>query len=245
MFPVLFQFGGVPVRGYAVFVGLAVVAAFLVRRSEVRRLGYDSRNEGHRWVGVGALAGAVVGAKLGMVLFEEPAAVATVWARVWSLDFGGKTVVGGLAGGYAGVEIAKRLAGIRHSTGDAFAVALPLAQGLGRVGCFLEGCCYGAPTGLPWAVDLHGAARHPVQLYEATLDLALAGALFSLRDRGYPEGHLFRRYLVGYALVRFALEPLRGDPVRHLGPFTSVQWVCLAAALCFGALVVVRERRIA
>lgn len=239
MFPVLFDIAGVPVRSYAVAVAVGFAVAYGVRRAEVARLGYQ-RTPGHQWVGLGALVGAVVGAKLGMVLFG--ADLRELLAGALGLDFTGKTVVGGIAGGYAGVEVTKRLVGVRHSTGDAFAVALPLAQALGRVGCFLEGCCAGNPWQGPWAVSLAGVQRHPAQLYEAALDLALAGVLWALRRRTPVPGELFRLWLVGYATIRFVLEPLRADAVLWWGPLSAVQWVCLATIVAF-SVAIVRARR--
>jgi len=222
--PVLFHMGSFPVSSYAVFALAAFAAALLVRRIEVRRLGYD-REPQHRFVGIGALVGAVAGAKLGMVLFVPPRDLGELVTGMLDLDFTGKTVVGALAGGYLGVELCKKLVGIAHSTGDGFAVALPLGQAIGRVGCFLHGCCGG--------IALAGGGRHPAQLYEASLDLGLAAGLWLVRARPRREGHLFRTYLVGYAVIRFALEPLRGDTGLRLGPLTLVQWACALAALAF------------
>jgi phosphatidylglycerol:prolipoprotein diacylglycerol transferase len=242
MHPILFELGPLPIRGYAVAVVLAFVVAGLVRRSEVRRLGYP-RDPAHAVVALGAVLGAIVGAKLGMVLFQPFADWWSMLAGVFSLDLTGKTVIGGLAGGYVGVELSKWLAGVRHSTGDGWAVALPLGQAIGRIGCFLEGCCYGTPWDGALSVELGGVHRHPTQLYEAGLDLALAGVLFAMRGRTGAHGQLFRAYLVGYAVIRFCLEPLRGDPARWIGPFTLVQGVCAAAALGFGALILVKAWR--
>lgn len=237
----LFTVFGVPVGAYAFFVGLAFVCAFAIRRVEKRRLGFadDPRQ---RWVGLGALLGAVVGAKLGMLLFEPLAAFGALVQRMASLDFSGKTVVGALIGGYLGVELAKKIVGVTRSTGDTFAVALPVAQGVGRLGCFFHGCCYGAAWDGPWSVWMTGAERHPAQLYEAVLDLLLAAWLWSIRKKPRPEGHLFRRYLVGYAAIRFVTEALRGDPVNHLGPLTSVQVVCLVVIAGFSFLIWRGER---
>jgi prolipoprotein diacylglyceryltransferase len=188
------------------------------------------------------LLGAVVGAKLGMLLFTPPEDFPSLIARMLELDFSGKTVVGGIAGGYIGVELTKKRVGITRSTGDGWAVALPLGQAIGRIGCFLNGCCYGRPTDLPWGIALGGVVRHPAQLYEAGLDFLLAGALFLTRRTPRPEGHLFRRTLVGYASIRFMLEFLRGDTGVMVGPLTAVQVVCLAAAIVFGALILRGER---
>ncbi len=241
MFPVLTQLWGHDVPTYGLWVLLGALVAWRVRRAEVARLGLAAA-PGHRWVGVGALVGAVVGAKLGMVLFEPAASMSALLRRALTLDFAGKTVVGGLAGGYVGVELSKRAVGIRVSTGDAFAVALPLAQALGRVGCLFAGCCWGSETTLPWAVSLHGAARHPVQLFEAIALVALAAWLWRQRARPRPPGHLFRRYLVGYAVIRFVMQHWRADPVVRWGPLDAVQWVCLAAALGFSWLLWRGER---
>jgi phosphatidylglycerol---prolipoprotein diacylglyceryl transferase len=229
--PVLGTLFGVDVPAYAVFVAAAFLVAVVVRRIEARRLGFD-RDPRQRWVSLGALLGAMVGAKAGMLLFT-PDAFDDLLAAMLRFDFSGKTVVGGLVGGFLGVEVAKKLVGITARTGDAFAVAIPLAQAVGRVGCFLHGCCWGAPSTLPWAVEMHGAARHPVQLYEAALDLALAALLWSLRARPAPAGNLFRRYLVGYAVIRFCLEVLRDDPSVAVGPFTAAQVVALVAGIGF------------
>ncbi len=215
---------------------VGAIVGLAVRRAEVRRLGYaaDAR---HRWIGLGALVGAVVGAKVGMVLFEPAASLAELWARIFALDFAGKTVVGGIAGGYLGVELTKRLVGLRASTGDAFAVALPLSLSFGRIGCWLEGCCYGVPSQAAWAMPLGGVARVPVQLVDA-LGLALLAAWrWRRRDALRTRGDAFRVTLVGIALIRLGTQFWRGDPVLRWGPLDAVQWVCLLTALAFGALL--------
>ncbi len=226
MQPVLFQIGDFAVSSYAVLVALALLVGWRVRRSEVRRLGYD-RDPRLRWLGIGALLGAMAGAKLGMLLFEDLGDFAHTVARMRDLDFTGKTVVGGLAGGYAGVEIHKRLLGIRESTGDAWALALPLGQAVGRLGCFLHGCCGGKPSELPWSV----AGHHPAQLYELALDLLLFALIFGARRLPLPRGHLFKLYLAGYAVIRFGLEFVRIDAQPLALGLSAVQWLCALAGL--------------
>jgi prolipoprotein diacylglyceryltransferase len=231
--PVLVELFGIAVPSYAALLVVSAVVAGLIRRLELRRLGWE-RDSSQRVVAAGALVGAILGAKLGMILFEPPDALAVTLSRAFALDLTGKTVIGGLAGGFLGVELAKWAIGHRRSTGDAWAVALPTAQAVGRIGCLLHGCCYGAPADLPWSVVLGGVPRHPAPLYEAFLDVLLALWLATIRDRPRPAGHLFRIYLVGYATIRFVVEAFRGDPHRVLGPLTLVQWVCLAAIVGFG-----------
>jgi phosphatidylglycerol---prolipoprotein diacylglyceryl transferase len=239
--PVLWSSGPIVLRSYTVFLVIAFVVALAMRRHEATRLGHGAL-VGYRWIPAGALLGAVVGAKLGMVLCD-PAAAGEAWTRIASLDFTGKTVTGGLVGGYLGVEVTKRIVGITRRTGDAFAVAVPLAQAIGRLGCLFHGCCYGTAWSGPWAVSMGGLSRHPAQIYEALLDLALAVWIWTRRHRPMPEGNLFRRYLVGYAAIRFVLEPLRGDAGWKLGPLTGVQVLCLVVIGVFGNGLVRSEAR--
>jgi hypothetical protein len=85
-----------------------------------------------------------------------------IGAQVLQSVFGGipgKSLLGGVAVGYAAVVYAKRQLGIRRPTGDLFAVALAAGEAVGRVGCFFAGCCYGKVTTVPWAVHNHGAWR--------------------------------------------------------------------------------------
>lgn len=240
MHPVI-HIGIIAVPSYGLFVALGFAIAFWTKRRESRRLGF-TQEPGYRWVGFGALAGAVVGSKLGMLLYVSPTEWLELLADLARFELGGKTMIGALAGGYLGVELTKKQVGITHSTGDAFAVAIPLGQAFGRIGCFLGGCCYGASSGLPWSVVTHDAARHPVQLYEALLDITLALALFAMREEPRPSGHLFRYCLIGYACIRLVLDPLRGDQRQTWFAMSAVQIFC-AVAVGVLALSLLRKPR--
>jgi phosphatidylglycerol:prolipoprotein diacylglycerol transferase len=129
---------------------------------------------------------------------------------------GGLASMGGVAGLVAGIVVSAWLLRARIvDLLDAFAPAALLALGLGRLGCFLAGCCHGAPTTLPWGVVMPAAGplpRHPLQLYSAVIDVGLAGWL--LRAPRMP-GSVARRACVGFGLARFALELLR-DPATTI-----------------------------
>ncbi len=144
---------------------------------------------------------------------------------------GGKSVVGGLAGAYAGAVITKRLIGYRHKTGDVFAPAVALGIAVGRVGCFLTEQI-GTQTSLPWGFvpPAEVAARipncpqcttgvplHPSFLYEIGFCLAMYGVLVWLRGRVHVPGELFKIFLLGYGLFRFAVEFVRGNEVMAAG----------------------------
>ena len=213
---------------------LAYAAGYALFRWMRDRRG-DIVAEPQRWsVLAGAAVGALVGSRL-LGLAEQWPTVLATWRGGHMLALvlspGGKTVVGGLLGGWLGVEIAKRLAGIQRRTGDLFALPLCLGIAIGRVGCLVAGLAddtYGMPTSLPWAVDLgDGVGRHPVQVYEILFLAALAVVLGS--KVRLPEGARFRIFLGGYLGWRFAIDFLKLQPL--VGGLNLIQWSCLAGIL--------------
>jgi phosphatidylglycerol:prolipoprotein diacylglycerol transferase len=97
------------------------------------------------------------------------------------------------------------------------APGIALGHMFGRLGCFLNGCCYGSPSSLPWAVcypadhDTHGVPVHPTQLYEAALNLALAVGLDRFFYHKRFEGQIFAAYMICYGTLRMVVEFFRGD----------------------------------
>jgi phosphatidylglycerol:prolipoprotein diacylglycerol transferase len=186
---------------------------------------------GQRWgVGLGAFCGAMIGAKLPFVLADGPGMLS---GAAWFSD--GKTILCGLVGGYAGVELAKWALGIHVKTGDSFAVPVAAAIGVGRVACFVGGCCYGTPTTLPWGVvfpHVDSLPRHPTQLYEAAFHLTAAAVLWQLQRRGLFRGQLIKLYILAYLGYRFATEFIRPE-ARLWAGLTGYQWACLALAPVF------------
>jgi phosphatidylglycerol:prolipoprotein diacylglycerol transferase len=182
-------------------------------------------------VGSIGLLGAVLGAKIGMLMFLGPA---EFWRLLPTIPFHGSTLFGGLIGGYIAVTVTEHLMHIDRCTGDLIAPFLPLGQAIGRLGNFLAGDAYGLPTSLPWAVYQAGAPRHPVQLYELIFDLGLFIFLLRRRYITFRDGELFQIYMIGYSLIRFPLEFLRYQPtpVPFLG-LTLVQWLCIASVIFF------------
>ena len=132
---------------------------------------------------------------------------------------GGRTVLGGLLGGWLAVEFGKRRLGVRTPTGDAFALPLALALGCGRLGCAAAGCCAGVRCAPHWwaYVDAAGEPRLPVQVAEAGFHFAAAAVLAIAARRGLWRGRRLAAYLALYAVVRFLLEFARENPPVLLG----------------------------
>jgi len=111
-----------------------------------------------------------------------------------------------------------------------------VAVGVGRLSCFVAGCCYGTETSLPWGVDFgDGRLRHPTQLYEFIFHLSAAAALAWLKRRGMFRQQLFKLYIISYLVYRFATEFIRPEP-RLVGPLTGYQIAALLLMPVFAAL---------
>jgi prolipoprotein diacylglyceryltransferase len=239
-FPAYLDFFGLRVHPHVAFESLGYFAGarvyFLLRRRETAA---PIPLETNLWLLVGCIFGAWAGSKL-LAWAEMPAHYLAV-ARANPLALlGGKTIVGGLLGGWAGVELAKKICGVTRSTGDAFVWPLAIGTALGRLGCFFTGLddhTYGIPTSLPWAVDFgDGVPRHPTQLYEAIFVLLLAFAIsLAAARRAWPIGARFRLYFAGYFVFRFAVEFLkpRETPVAGLSAIQLASLVGVVLALVF------------
>lgn len=199
---------------------------YLRRRDPANRLAPEQT----LWLIVGCLAGALVGSKA--LAFVE--SWHEYWPRLHDLSgFGGKTIVGGLAGGWAGVEIAKRRLRVTRSTGDLFVFPVILGTCIGRLGCFLAGLedhTHGVATRLPWGVDFgDGVRRHPTQLYEIAFLFLLGAALWARARRPSPPGTLFRLFVLGYFSWRFAVEFIKPrEPSDLHGGLSPIQVTGLA-----------------
>ena len=132
---------------------------------------------------VAALLSAFIGAKLVYVLAEGwlDWPMPDRWLRLAT----GKSVLGALLGGYAGVELAKHALGHRAATGDLFALVAPLGIGIGRIGCLLHGCCLGEQCAPAWWTlrDAQGVARWPAVPLELAFNIAAIVIFLLLRSR--------------------------------------------------------------
>jgi len=149
-------------------------------------------------------------------------------------EYGGRTILGGVIGGWVGVELAKRWLGIRAPTGDAFGLALAAAEVFGRIGCYFNGCCFGKVSTMPWAIYQHGEWRHPTQLYSGAAAALIFAILLWARSR-VARGQLFALYLMLFADGRLVIEPFRDD--FGIGAAAYVAEAASAALLVAGAVV--------
>lgn len=238
MHPILVELHGfgrtraIPSYGVLIVCGVTVGIAIAVGRA--RRYHLDRFDV--LAVGLLGFGGGIVGAS-GLYLIVH---ARELWQHPSILIAPGHVFYGGLAGGALAAFLYCRAYGISLATAaDVAAPGLALGHAIGRVGCLLAGCCYGrvVPASYPLAIELAGAPRHPVQLYEAAGLVALALALFALSSRlSARPGALLCVYLAGYAVLRLATERFRGDDFErgllwNGGPSTSQALALFALAL--------------
>lgn len=189
--------------------------------------------ENNLWIIVGCIFGALIGSKVLAWIESAP----DYWQHRdhWQIWLEGKTIVGGLLGGWAGVELVKRILRITRSTGDLFVYPIIFGQCFGRVGCFLTGLSdhtYGNFTRLPWGVNFGDGPRHPTQLYEILFLLLLAGSIWIFERTHAPQrgGVRFRIYLMSYLLFRFAIEFIKPVFTPYAG-LSAIQFASFCGAM--------------
>jgi phosphatidylglycerol:prolipoprotein diacylglycerol transferase len=109
-----------------------------------------------------------------------------------------------------------------------------LAQGFGRIGCFLAGCCYGRETTLPIGVNFKNSLfappdviRHPTQIYSSCFDFLLALFLIWYDRKNHKEGQTFALYVIIYSIGRFIVEFFRDDPRGAVGVLSTSQFISI------------------
>jgi phosphatidylglycerol:prolipoprotein diacylglycerol transferase len=226
--PILFSVGNVQVPSYSFFVGLGFLVGSLVYFWEAKKS--KSLGENNIYIIFGALIGAVIGAKLLDFIVDYRYFI----ANFWSIEtiFYGKTIIGGLIGGVIGVKITKKIYKINAKKGNLFAPAIAIGDAIGRIGCFLRGCCYGKPTSLPWGVNFgDGILRHPTQIYESIFMLGMFVYLEIIKNRKeIKPGQLFKILMVSYFIFRFFIEFIRVEEAILFG-LTAFQIISLFAII--------------
>lgn len=232
---------------HAVFEALGLAAGSQLFFRSRRQRTTDSALRGPRFLVLCAcLLGAAIGNKL-VFWAEMPHLLHET--NSWRLLLAGQSMVGGLLGGLIGTEIAKKWAGIRTSTGDAYVMPILLGLAIGRIGCFLAGLndgTYGIPTSLPWAIDFgDGIPRHPTQLYE----IAFAGVLALLLHQATPSlaassGLRFKLMLSAYLAWRLGIDALKPVPFPWRGGLSGIQWICALALIVYLPLTLRQWRRL-
>jgi phosphatidylglycerol:prolipoprotein diacylglycerol transferase len=225
MHPVLLQVGGMVLYSYGVMLALAFVACWLFARWYLRRQGLDG----------GIAVDLLLAAAAGGITGARGLYVATNWGVfaknplwIFQLQRGGMVFYGGLMGGALAVAAYVVLRKLPVPViADGAAIAVPLGSAIGRIGCFLNGCCAGRPTGTLLGVVFPGtsAAVYPTQLIDSAANLLICAILLHVLVRVRPRpSTLWWGFVALYGVSRFLVEMLRTNPALALG-LTQAQWI--------------------
>jgi phosphatidylglycerol:prolipoprotein diacylglycerol transferase len=254
MYPEIFHISFL--HTYGVLVAIAFLVALWVagRLAKQAGLNVDSVTN----LGIYCALAAIAGAKLMMFLVDIPYYIKNP-GEIFSLS----TLQAG--GVFYGGLIAALLVSIWYMrktklpglmTADVFAPAIALGHGIGRLGCFSAGCCWGIQCDRPWAVTFKNPVAnslvgvpldvplHPTQLYEAFAEFAIFAILYWRIKRPHPNGLIIGLYLVLYSITRFIVEFYRHHEQGNLwgGPLDTSQWISLGL-MAIGAWYLAKSRQ--
>ncbi len=219
MNPIAFTIGSISIRWYGIFIVLAILAIVLWLLWQKKRganLSFDT-------IFTAALVGIPSGVILSRVLHVIDRWDYYIQNPGQMIGAGGLTAYGAVLGAALGIWLYSKFSEFEFGYfADTIAPAVILGQAVvGRVGCTINGCCYGIETSLPWGVVYThpasfaplGVATHPTTVYEIIYGLILIAVLSKLRGRFKPDGSLFLIYLSLYSLWRLGTDFLRvGTP---------------------------------
>jgi phosphatidylglycerol---prolipoprotein diacylglyceryl transferase len=251
--PILFHLGSFPVHSYGVMTALAFVFGLWTATLRAKREKISSET----------IADVTLWIMLGTILGARAVYVATYWkdefagqplSEIFAIWHGGLVFYGGLIGAIVAGAIYlcwKKLP--LWKVADVLAPSIALGSVFGRIGCLLNGCCYGRACDLPWAITfpadnpLHPPTSpvHPTEIYDALLNLGLYVFLAWLFRRKKFDGQIFATYLLCYAVTRSFVEYFRGDYTNlhyHFG-LTPAQLVSVPIFITGLALAAILSRR--
>ncbi len=203
-------------------------------------------------IGPWIIIGAIIGARfLYVVSYWDRQFAGKAFTEVFMVHHGGLVYYGGLIGASVACVVFSVVKKTRlWRIADVLAPSIALGSVFGRIGCLLNGCCYGRVCALPWGIqfptehETHPAHVHPTQIYDSALNLVFYAGLEWLFRRGKFDGHVFSVYLIGYAVIRSAVEFFRGDyPARYLGGWATPAHIVSIGILATGVILFLLLRR--
>ena len=245
--PVAFTIGSIEVRWYGILIALAILTVVLWTAWQVKKgaqISYDT-----------VFTAAVVGIPSGLVL-SRLLHVIDDWeyyGRHWGeiVGGGGLTAYGAVLGATLGVWAYSRFSKVNFAYfADVVAPGIILAQAVGRVGCTINGCCYGLETVLPWAVIYThpnsfcpvGVSVHPTQVYEIFWNLLVFVILLRLKGHLRPDGSIYMVYISLYSVYRLGTDFLReGTPFLFFN-LHQAQFIAVIVLSITIPLLVMRTR---
>jgi phosphatidylglycerol:prolipoprotein diacylglycerol transferase len=229
---------GVEISSYALFILMGIFAAFIYYKYDTRHLDEDLSSNA-LLIAASALIVGTIGAKIpsAIELYSHNPGQNLTYYFLES----GRTIIGGLVGGFIGVKVIKRVLGIKERRGNQLAPAIALGMVFGRLACFLRGCCYGIESRVGVDFGDH-LLRHPTQLYEAFFHVLAFLVLHRIHKKDFKPGILLKYYFMSYFAFRFIIEFIRVNPLLEVG-LSGYQVASGVLFILMGLQMVVSMRR--
>ena len=243
MYPILFKIGFITVYSYGVMLATAVMVCTFLAQKDAKRFGLDiaAVMDLIFWVVLSGIAGGrIFYILLNLSFFKEnPSEI--IMLQHGGLAWQGALILGTIAG-LIFIRIKKMPLG---KTFDFVAPYIALGQAIGRVGCFLNGCCYGKEVSWGIYCPVHDARLHPTQLYDSFGLLLIFFFLKYYQKVSKVEGEVFITYLLLAPFLRFIVEFFRADHVEVTAGLSIFQIICLCliALTIYGRTLLHRRQR--
>lgn len=230
----LFSIGPLTVHSYGLMIALGILVCVFMGMYRARKYGY--KDEAVLDIAIFGILSGFVGAKLLYVLVEFDSFLKN---PMDVLGFEGFVVYGGIiVGALVGILYCriKKLPCWEYF--DLLAPSIAVAQGFGRIGCFLAGCCYGRPTDTFWGVTFPegsfapaGVPLIPTQLISSAGDFIITGILLVYSKHNKKAGNVGILYMLLYGIGRFLVECLRSDDRGTVGLLSTSQFISIGIIL--------------
>ncbi|OOM11125.1 prolipoprotein diacylglyceryl transferase [Clostridium saccharobutylicum] len=228
---ILFEIFGIQIKSYGLMIAIGIIVAATLLINKAKKRGFDEDSLLN--LIILAVIGGVIGGKLLFIITEIKSIIKDPSIL---LNFGyGFVIYGAICGGALSIYLY-----CNHKKWNVIEIldmtvpVLAIAQGFGRIGCFLAGCCYGAETNLPIGVKFPtgalapaGVLLHPTQIYSSIFDFALGIFLLYYSRKKRTNGKVIGLYLVIYSIGRFLVEFLRNDPRGNVGILSTSQFIAI------------------
>ncbi|AOR22302.1 prolipoprotein diacylglyceryl transferase [Clostridium taeniosporum] len=228
---ILFKAFGLEIKSYGLMIAIGILVASSLFLKKGKEKGYDEDSLLN--LIILTVVGGVIGGKLLFIITEFNSILSDPSIL---LNFGyGFVVYGALILGAVTIYLyCKRKKWKVFDVLDLVAPCLAIAQGFGRIGCFLAGCCYGKQTNLPIGVEFpinslapSGVHLHPTQIYSSIFDFLLGFFLLYYSKKGKKSGKVVAMYFIIYSIGRFMVEFFRNDPRGNVGLLSTSQFIAI------------------
>ncbi len=243
VFPFQFELFGKQYHYHYIFETLAFIVGVRLYYYFKKGIVDPISDENRLWIMLGAMLGALIGSRVVAVL-ETPEVIHHL---TFSILYQSKTIIGGLLGGLFGVELIKKIIGVKIASGDIYVIPILVALIIGRIGCFSMGIdepTYGIPTHFFMGMDLgDGISRHPIMLYEMIYLLLLIFLFNRLKQFELINGDRFKLLMVLYFLFRFLIEFIKPYQSLFLN-LSSIHWSALFIFIYYYRFIIRISKRI-